>query len=373
MPSPPPEVPSISLKELIENYWKESLRSNRWSAGTIKEYKNGYKVLTDFLGSETSVRKIGYKELQVYKEMLMKLPTNFSRSEKYRGMTLKDVLESKEIEGELSVSAINRYIMNAQSVFTYGVRNNHMGFNPAEGLQLPKMKNPSEERAIFDDQDLIRIFHSDQYLEDEFVQPYMFWLPLLALFTGCRIEELCQLFCSDVAQYEGIWCLDINNDGEKKLKTKSSKRVIPLHPSLIEPLNFPGYAQKQAENGQERVFHELKKFSDDYSHAASKWFNERYKARIGLVVKEGEKKSFHSFRHTFDNHLKQKMVAPDVLKEIMGHAVQSESMGRYGKPYVAKVLNEQAILKLDYGLNLNHLKSSKFVVPVTGADPDGTI
>ena len=319
-PVPVPEIPSLSLKDLISAFWEESLRSERWSGKTIKEYKNGYKVLTDFLGSETPVRTIGYKELQDYKKLLMKLPSNFSRSKKYPGMTLRDVLESEDIEGSLSVSAINRYLMNAQAVFSYGVRNNHMDINPAEGLQLPKKKRPHEERSPFDGQDLVKIFRSKQYLEDEFVQPFMFWLPILGLYTGCRIEELCQLFCSDVAQFDGIWCLDINDDSEKKLKNRSSRRVVPLHPVLIETLNFTGYAQKQVESGHQRVFHELKKFSHDYSHAAGKWFNERYKARIGLVVKEGEKKSFHSFRHTFDNHLKQKMVPPHVLKEIMGHA-----------------------------------------------------
>ena len=111
---------------------------------------------------------------------------------------------------------------------------------------------------------------------------------------------------------DGIWCLDINDDPVKRnSRTFPPKRVIPLHPVLIETLNFPGYVQKQAESGHERIFHELKKISKDYSHAAGKWFNERYKAQIGLVVKEGEKKSFHSFRHTFTNNLKQQMIPLD--------------------------------------------------------------
>jgi len=67
----------------------------------------------------------------------------------------------------------------------------------------------------------------------------MFWLPVLGLFTGCRIEELCQLHCSDVIQYDGIWCLDINDEGEKRLKNKSSKRVVPLHQILVDDLNYP--------------------------------------------------------------------------------------------------------------------------------------
>jgi integrase len=170
------------------------------------------------------------------------------------------------------------------------------------------------------------------------------------------------LHCSDVLQYGGIWCLDVNDEGEKQLKNKSSKRVVPLHPILSQVLNFPGYAMKQKESGHEKVFHELKKISHAYSHAASKWFNDRYKKQIELTVKEGEKKSFHSFRHSFQNNLKQNLVIPSIIDDLAGHAQQGESMKRYGKPYIPEVLFKEGILKLNFNLDLSHLKSSKWVV-----------
>lgn len=37
------------------------------------------------------------------------------------------------------------------------------------------------------------------------------------------------------------------------------------------------------------------------------------------------------------------------------------SKGRYGKPYRPKVLLDEAISKLDFGVDLSHLKQSKFV------------
>jgi integrase len=359
MQPPPPETPSITLKKLIEIFWEDSLRSNRWSDSTIKEYKNGYNVIAGFFGAETPVNKIGYKELQDFKEMLKKLPSNFTRSKQYEGMTFRDVLKFEEI-GTLSISAMNRYIMNAQALFNHGVRNNHMTINPAAGIQFQKeRRKPSEEKSEFNHQDLTKIFRSQKYLEDDFVQPYMFWLPILGLYTGCRIEEICQLFCSDIALYDGVWCFDINDEPGKKLKNVSSKRVIPLHPVLIDPLNFPGYAQKQAEGGHERIFNELKKIGKGYAHSAGKWFNERYKHSVGIIVQDGEKKSFHSFRHTFTNNLKQKMLQQSVVDEITGRTVQGESFGRYGKAYAAKNLLEHAILKLDYGLDLSHLKNNR--------------
>ena len=361
-PPPPLEIPSITLKDLIDRFWKEKLRSNKWAESTLKEYKNGYRIITDFLGAETPVGKIRYQDLQDFKDMLQKLPPNFTRSKQYEGMTLRDVLKS-DLQGNLSISAMNRYIMNAQAVFNYGVRNNHMTINPAAGIQFEKeKKKTSSERSMFDQQDLTKIFHSQKYTEDDFVQPYMFWLPILGLYTGCRIEELCQLYCSDIALYDSIWCFDINDNPGKRLKNVSSKRVIPLHPVLIDPLNFPGYVKKQIESGHERIFHELRKIGKGYSHAAGKWFNERYKDSIGLVVKAGEKKTYHSFRHTFETNLKHRLVIESIVNELCGYAHQSESMKRYGKPYIPDILFKEGILKLDFGIDLGPLKNSKWVV-----------
>ena len=96
----------------------------------------------------------------------------------------------------------------------------------------------------------------------------------------------------------GIWCLDINDDGDKRLKNAPSKRIIPLHPVLVNDLNFPGYVQSLKQRGEVRIFPELRKISHQYSHAASRWFNERYKKQIGLSTEDGQKKTYHSFRHT---------------------------------------------------------------------------
>jgi len=86
----------------------------------------------------------------------MNLPPNFYKTKQYQGMSLMEVAESGEKMGSLSGSAINRYLMTAQAVFGFGVRNHHLQFNPAEKLQLPKQKRPHEERASFNKDDLIQ-------------------------------------------------------------------------------------------------------------------------------------------------------------------------------------------------------------------------
>ncbi len=42
---------------------------------------------------------------------------------------------------------------------------------------------------------------------------FRYWIPLLALFTGARLSELAQLHKADIRKEQGIWCLNITENG----------------------------------------------------------------------------------------------------------------------------------------------------------------
>jgi integrase len=88
---------------------------------------------------------------------------------------------------------------------------------------------------------------------------------------------------------------------DKNLKTESSKRLIPLHPFLIDKLHFPAFVAELMQRGENRLFPELKKESKGgYGRAMTRWFpNFREKAGVLQFDEEGRKRVFHSFRHTF--------------------------------------------------------------------------
>ncbi len=104
----------------------------------------------------------------------------------------------------------------------------------------------------------------------------------------------------------------------------------------------------------------MKKVQNKFGHAPSKWFGD-YKKRCGIVAESG-KKTFHSFRHTAINCLAQQVVNDNVIKSLVGHAKKGETFGRYSSDLEPKVIFKEAVLKLNYkGLDLSHLKSSKYV------------
>lgn len=99
-------------------------------------------------------------------------------------------------------------------------------------LKKPKVKNKTK---AFSQQQLRALFETDSYQQGLFKRASDYWVPLLGLFTGAREAELCQLDVSDVRHDAStrLWLLHINADKDKRLKTDTSEREIPLtHNSL---------------------------------------------------------------------------------------------------------------------------------------------
>jgi integrase len=125
-----------------------------------------------------------------------------------------------------------------------------------------------------------------------------------------RQDEIAQLHLEDIRQdEEGVWFIDINDKGDKKVKTKSARRLVPMHPFIANELKLPDYVKKLKGEGETRLFPELKKGRDGYSKSVSRWFNEKYKIKCGIQKDaDGRLKDFHSYRKTLINHLQGKNV-----------------------------------------------------------------
>ena len=343
---------STSLKAAIEQYFDEMTRATRWAARTEIEYRNAYSLAERFFRPSTPLTAIDAASCREYKTILMTLPRNFLRVKKYDGMTLKEgaALGVKET---LSGSAINRYLGCLGQLLEWAKGQGYIASNPARGLKLPRTKRPREQRKPFSDDDLKALFSSEEYKNGTFRHEWMHWLPLLALFTGCRLEEICQSHLADYRPIDGVLVLDIAPGHEKRLKTESSRRVVPLHPFLLNDLGFKHWLDKLRADGHEgRIFPELKKIQHNFGHYAGRWFS-KYKTQRGI---DDKRKSFHSFRHRFSDELKQTGVPVAMLDELSGHVAAGESMGRYTEPFSPRLLLEKAISKLDFAAVLSEVK-----------------
>lgn len=339
------ETPPILLSELIDKFLSEKTRDKSWTENTRKEVESIFSLVIKII-QDVPVGSIGHKQARDLKETLLKLPKNMDKSPPYRSKTIEEVLRMNP-SGTMSVKTINKKIGLLSSLFLYGEKHGYVDKNYFAGLCLKEKGKASENRQTFDNGDLKKLFSSSIFTGKKPKSMYQYWLPLIALYTGARLEEMAQLHLEDIREEKGIWVFDINQKGDKRVKNDHSVRLIPIHSKLIE-LGFLDFVESLRNKKVARAFPELSQTQNKYGHYVSRWFGV-YRKKCG-VVEDG--KVFHSFRHTVLNCFKQKGVEREQAEAISGHGDTSISYGTYGKAYeittlkgVIEVLNFDDALK----------------------------
>src|SRR5690606_13948180 len=88
-----------------------------------------------------------------------------------------------------------------------------------------------------------------------------FWIPLLSMFGVLRLNEACQLDVADIRRVEDVDCFVITERSEddhndKRLKTASSERVVPIHATLLD-LGFMDFVSQRKRAGETKLFAEV--------------------------------------------------------------------------------------------------------------------
>lgn len=279
-----------------------------------------------------------------YEAKLRKMPADrYNAARRHGTRDANRLLALAEEHGEtrLSSASVERYVDALSSMFAWAFDNMILTRNPAKNAveKRRKVTRDQDDRFRFEKKDLDKIFSAHWFSTgtggrnkhgriNQF-RPHFYWLPLLGIYTGARLNELCQLYISDVKVTEtGVHYLDFNLDGpdkldldgfDKSLKTVNSQRIVALHSHLIE-LGLPNYVKALSNAGYNRLFPELKR--DDvkgYGKPAGSWFNERFLGKQLAIPRDG-KRTFHSFRHTFITALSELEVPPDIQAQLAGHS-----------------------------------------------------
>jgi len=296
-----------------------------------------------------------------YKKDLFRIPSGRNSFHKYKGKSIKQVLAMNPTEPSMHINTVSKHFKNAKLIFRYARVEGTISFDPSEDMKIDTIES---EGYPFEIEELEKIFYSPDYKEDKHNKSFQFWLPILGLFTGARLEEISSLRLKDFEQHGDIWCINVIEDTKenKTLKNKPSRRLIPLHPFLVNELGIIVKVKKLEKQRKRRLFPELIKNEEDrYSTPVTGWFSNSFKKRLGIP--NGVGKNFHSFRHNFTDNLKQQMVPLTIIDDLTGHKTLGESMGTYAEKHNAENGYNEGILKLDYNfLDLSHLKNSKYIV-----------
>ena len=351
---------SSKISKVITRYIEEKDYENIRTKDRVQVELN---YLVEEFG-DVAIGSIDKAKAFTLKTHLSLLPKN--KSKLYPNLSYHEILQKKFKKNQrLSTRTVNETLSYLSQFMKWCEQNGFSERNHFEGLRIKESKGKKIKAKDIVDRftldEIEYIFRPSNYLSKTiFNNNYQskpisyYWIPLIALFTGARLNEICSLYYRDIekincASGEQIWSIKILNDRlDKSLKTEAAKRIIPIHENLLE-LDFLEFLsiQEKRKSKNERIFNELKIYKGSYYDAISKWWNRTF---ITNLKKSNRNVNFHSIRHSVFDTLKQRRVRLELAEGLLGWESGTQR-DRYGKMYEADVLKEHCIDHLIYEIS----------------------
>lgn len=256
-------------------------------------------------------------------------------------ITKRDVLKFKNamIDEGVTAANANAKLLCLRTLLGYAVENALLDANPADRVNVLDKDKDRRKRKEFDLATLTALFASPVYVADE--RPAQgrgeaaYWLPLIALYTGARLEEIAQLRPEDVREETYIdgddqerkaWVIQIVQVDGLTIKNASSERRVPVHADLVS-LGFLAFAKEAIVALQPRLFPALK--VNVYGRLGAKWAEWWSRYRRDVCGITDRRIVFHSFRHTFKSYARHVGMIEGVQRQIMGHS-PGDTADEYG-------------------------------------------
>ncbi len=205
-----PNGPLLSI--LFKNFVREKQRSKRWSSKLNDDYHNWAGTFIELSG-DRPLSTYKKADARIFKELLLRLPKNRYKMSATKGLSLKEAADKADVMDmeRLSTSTINKGLTRLGTFWNW-LESNYDGAEPNmfKGLKLDDPVKARDQRYPFTDVQLQRIFDGPIYRgcqsesrrkesgSTNMSHTRWFWLPLMSLFSGARLNELCQLRVADV-------------------------------------------------------------------------------------------------------------------------------------------------------------------------------
>jgi integrase len=373
-PVPAPRRPVAPASETIPMILEQFVVDN--SRGVSRAWMDTIKrdvgLFLDLVGRDAPMSAITRAAVREWKALLRQFPVKATNSNAFQGLNMRTIVEAnskakpEDRKSPISDRTVNRHISSLSAFCTWAVANDHLEQNPCTGQALAKQN--ITPRVPFTIDQLNTLFRSPLFTGCagtekwadmhkpglHLIRDYRYWVPLIMLYSGARNGEIAQLAVDDVRLMGDVWAMHITDEGEgdKSVKTKGSRRVVPIHPELIR-LGLLDYHKARKEAGGVELFPGAERNARGQMMADFSRNFGKYLRAIGL--KQGRGLSLYSFRHGTIDALRAKYLNHE-FKIILGHD-KGDMTSRYGSLHQGTLERRVEIINtITYpGLSLDHL------------------
>lgn len=307
--------------------------------------RDDYKVnLNQFaeLFVDTPLTELTVEDIDRYFRIYKNVPKNRSKLAKFRGKSLLECIEISKPEEWIDLGTVEKHLNRVRSFIKWAeTRHDTMskGLLTAlnQHMQTVKKNKKKSPTVVFTTGHIDAMLSAPEFQDANLFHayPYRYWGVLIALYTGARINEICQMHLSDIQQdtETGIWFFDFNeNTLDKSLKNKASRRKVPIHQELIK-LGFLKYVEAERKKDCILLFSQLTQNKyGKYERKLSQFFNgsNGFMVRCGIPQEfNGGKLSFHTFRKTVSTALNRAKIPQHIEYRLVGHAHKDVHSERY--------------------------------------------
>ncbi|GAD10068.1 hypothetical protein GFGA_1c0804 [Gluconobacter frateurii NBRC 103465] len=306
------------------------------SADTIKGTKTTLDLFIEAFG-DLPVNQVTGTTAGDFHDLLLGLPTTHGKSK--NRLPIRKAVEAAKEQGLETVSGktVKNHFSRLSSLWSVLVQREIVARNPWSQWSFNTTKKT--ERRCWTDEELLLLTQA-QWEHRGISRRTYAGMVNVALYTGLRLGEICNLRSQDIENIQGMACFHVRPHPEDGWSPKSvaGTRLVPIHSQLIKA-GIMSFLKPE----QHFLFPDLPTSSEGVRGAAFGQAFSKLKTKLDLPAEI----TFHSFRHTVSTKLRNQNASFRELwiDRVLGHEASHRSQGTMNYTSSIDVQNLKSVIE----------------------------
>lgn len=188
-------------KKIFKEFARHKSNHKGTKENTIIQNRVCLETIFEIIGKEY-IENITYKDCQKVCDNIYNVPKKWK--EKYKNKPLKEILEQDNPD-KISITSVKKYLRAFKEFMLFCKQRHYITESFNDDVLIPKRKESVKVDGFTKDE-LKLIFNPSFYpSKNNIYHPCRYWVPLVALYTGTRLERLWECYLDrdiDKAKYE---------------------------------------------------------------------------------------------------------------------------------------------------------------------------